>query len=198
MSFKFECPNCGQHISAAASDIGITAPCPHCSQAITVPNPLSAAPAPSDPFQPAPSASPSALPTITQRSAAPPPVFGVLSIVLPAFAILLGTICAADAAAHTSGFSLFPGLANLVIGAVTAGILYLIFGVAALARKERKRWLVGPSPVILVALLVVGGILYNSAERGRHSNSSVPQQAINSAPPSIPNAASPAFDPNRE
>ncbi len=37
MEFKFECPTCGQHLSATPAQIGITAPCPHCNAAATVP-----------------------------------------------------------------------------------------------------------------------------------------------------------------
>jgi predicted RNA-binding Zn-ribbon protein involved in translation (DUF1610 family) len=37
MELKFECPTCGQHISATSAQIGVTAPCPHCSAAVTVP-----------------------------------------------------------------------------------------------------------------------------------------------------------------
>ena len=37
MELKFECPSCGQHISATRSQIGVTAPCPNCNAAVTVP-----------------------------------------------------------------------------------------------------------------------------------------------------------------
>ena len=37
MELKFECPTCGQHLSATPAQIGLTAPCPHCNTAITVP-----------------------------------------------------------------------------------------------------------------------------------------------------------------
>src|SRR2546423_11608685 len=37
MELKFECPMCGQHISATPAQIGVTAPCPHCGAAVTVP-----------------------------------------------------------------------------------------------------------------------------------------------------------------
>lgn len=37
MTFTFECPNCGQHISASPADSGIEAVCPNCSNALTVP-----------------------------------------------------------------------------------------------------------------------------------------------------------------
>src|SRR6266700_8430235 len=37
MELKFEYPTCGQHISATHAQIGVTAPCPHCSAAVTVP-----------------------------------------------------------------------------------------------------------------------------------------------------------------
>jgi hypothetical protein len=33
----FACPSCGQHISATSSQIGMWAPCPNCSAAVTVP-----------------------------------------------------------------------------------------------------------------------------------------------------------------
>jgi hypothetical protein len=39
MELKFECPACGQHISATPAHIGVTAPCPNCNTAVTVPNP---------------------------------------------------------------------------------------------------------------------------------------------------------------
>jgi hypothetical protein len=37
MDLKFECPSCGQHLSATRSQIGMTAPCPNCNAAVTVP-----------------------------------------------------------------------------------------------------------------------------------------------------------------
>jgi hypothetical protein len=37
MDLRFECPRCGQHLSATRSQIGITAPCPNCNAAVTVP-----------------------------------------------------------------------------------------------------------------------------------------------------------------
>src|SRR6266513_1743637 len=37
MDLKFECPSCGQHLSATRSQIGVTAPCPNCNAAVTVP-----------------------------------------------------------------------------------------------------------------------------------------------------------------
>jgi hypothetical protein len=39
MEFKFECPACGQHLSATPAQIGVTAPCSNCKAAVTVPNP---------------------------------------------------------------------------------------------------------------------------------------------------------------
>ena len=37
MDLKFECPSCGQHLSATRSQIGVTAPCPNCNAPVTVP-----------------------------------------------------------------------------------------------------------------------------------------------------------------
>jgi hypothetical protein len=37
MDLRFECPRCGQHLSATLSQIGVTAPCPNCNAAVTVP-----------------------------------------------------------------------------------------------------------------------------------------------------------------
>jgi hypothetical protein len=37
MDLKFECPSCGQHLTATSSQIGVTAPCPNCNTAVTVP-----------------------------------------------------------------------------------------------------------------------------------------------------------------
>src|SRR6266480_6910857 len=37
MELKFECPTCGQHLSATPAQIGVTAPCPNCNAAVTVP-----------------------------------------------------------------------------------------------------------------------------------------------------------------
>jgi hypothetical protein len=37
MDLKFECPSCGQHLSATRSQIGVTGPCPNCNAAVTVP-----------------------------------------------------------------------------------------------------------------------------------------------------------------
>jgi len=38
MDLRFACPSCGQHISATRAQIGMTAPCPNCNAAVTVPN----------------------------------------------------------------------------------------------------------------------------------------------------------------
>ena len=38
MELKFECPTCGRHLSATPAQIGVTAPCPNCNAAVTVPN----------------------------------------------------------------------------------------------------------------------------------------------------------------
>jgi hypothetical protein len=48
MEIKFECPTCGQHISATHAQIGVTAPCPHCNAAVTVASPLLRQPARQD------------------------------------------------------------------------------------------------------------------------------------------------------
>jgi DNA-directed RNA polymerase subunit RPC12/RpoP len=37
MLLRFACPTCGQHISATHAQIGVTAPCPNCNAAVTVP-----------------------------------------------------------------------------------------------------------------------------------------------------------------
>jgi hypothetical protein len=37
MEFKFECPTCGQHLSAMPEQIGLAAPCPSCNNEVTVP-----------------------------------------------------------------------------------------------------------------------------------------------------------------
>jgi hypothetical protein len=37
MDLKFECPSCGQHLTATRSQIGATGPCPNCNAAVTVP-----------------------------------------------------------------------------------------------------------------------------------------------------------------
>jgi hypothetical protein len=37
MELRFACPTCGQHISATRAQIGVTAPCPNCNAAVTVP-----------------------------------------------------------------------------------------------------------------------------------------------------------------
>ena len=37
MGLRFACPSCGQHISATHAQIGVTAPCPNCNAAVTVP-----------------------------------------------------------------------------------------------------------------------------------------------------------------
>jgi hypothetical protein len=37
MDLKFECLSCGQHLTATRSQIGVTAPCPNCNAAVTVP-----------------------------------------------------------------------------------------------------------------------------------------------------------------
>ena len=41
MDIKFACSNCGQHILAAAQQIGITAICPNCGNSVIVPNVIS-------------------------------------------------------------------------------------------------------------------------------------------------------------
>jgi len=37
MELKFECPTCGQHLSARSEQIGLTAACPNCNSSVTVP-----------------------------------------------------------------------------------------------------------------------------------------------------------------
>jgi DNA-directed RNA polymerase subunit RPC12/RpoP len=37
MELKFECPTCGQHLSATSEQIGLTAACPNCNSSVTVP-----------------------------------------------------------------------------------------------------------------------------------------------------------------
>ena len=37
MDLRFACPSCGQHLSATRAQIGVTAPCPNCNAAVTVP-----------------------------------------------------------------------------------------------------------------------------------------------------------------
>ena len=50
MELKFECPACGQHLSATPAQIGVTAPCPKCNAGVVVPKtstlPVSSAPPP--------------------------------------------------------------------------------------------------------------------------------------------------------
>jgi hypothetical protein len=58
MELKFECPTCGQHISATPAQIGVTAPCPNCKTAVTVPNPSTLSP--SLPPSPQPQSPPAA------------------------------------------------------------------------------------------------------------------------------------------
>ena len=67
MELKFECPTCGQHLSATHAQIGGTAPCPNCNSAVTVPD-ASTLPVP-PPASPLP---PSPIPPLTTPS--PPPV----------------------------------------------------------------------------------------------------------------------------
>ena len=37
MLLRFACPKCGRHISATPAQIGVTAPCPNCNAAVTIP-----------------------------------------------------------------------------------------------------------------------------------------------------------------
>jgi DNA-directed RNA polymerase subunit RPC12/RpoP len=37
MELKFECPKCGQHLSATPEQIALTSACPNCNSAVTVP-----------------------------------------------------------------------------------------------------------------------------------------------------------------
>jgi DNA-directed RNA polymerase subunit RPC12/RpoP len=37
MLVRFACPSCGQHLSATRAQIDVTAPCPNCNAAVTVP-----------------------------------------------------------------------------------------------------------------------------------------------------------------
>src|ERR671925_355880 len=49
MDLRFACPSCGQHISATRSQIGVTAPCPKCNAAVTVPKTSTLPPSPPAP-----------------------------------------------------------------------------------------------------------------------------------------------------
>jgi len=44
MELRFACPSCGQHICATPTQIGVTAPCPNCQAAVTVPKTSTLAP----------------------------------------------------------------------------------------------------------------------------------------------------------
>ena len=46
MELRFECPSCGQHLTATTDEIGVSAPCPGCAETVTVPNPIPSAEAP--------------------------------------------------------------------------------------------------------------------------------------------------------
>jgi hypothetical protein len=65
MEFKFECPTCGQHISATPEQIGGTGPCPNCNTTVTVPN-ASTLP-PSRPHSPPPQSPPTANTATTRK-----------------------------------------------------------------------------------------------------------------------------------
>ena len=49
MDLRFACPSCGQHISATRAQIGVTAPCPNCNAAVTVPKTSTLSPPPPAP-----------------------------------------------------------------------------------------------------------------------------------------------------
>ena len=66
MELKFECPTCGQHLSATLAQIGLAAPCPNCNSAVTVPD-ASTSPAPLPP--------PLSIPSQTTPSPRPAPSF---------------------------------------------------------------------------------------------------------------------------
>jgi hypothetical protein len=66
MDLRFECPRCGQHLSATLAQIGFTAPCPNCDSAVTVPD-ASTLPAPLPP--------PLSIPCQTTPSTRPAPSF---------------------------------------------------------------------------------------------------------------------------
>ena len=51
MDLRFTCPSCGQHISATRAQIGVTASCPNCNAAVTVPKTSTLAPRPPAPIQ---------------------------------------------------------------------------------------------------------------------------------------------------
>ena len=49
MDLRFECPSCGQHISATHAQIGVTGRCPNCNAAVTVPKTSTLSPPPPAP-----------------------------------------------------------------------------------------------------------------------------------------------------
>ena len=51
MDLRFACPSCGQHISATRAQIGVTAPCPNCNAAVTVPKTSTLPPRPPAPLK---------------------------------------------------------------------------------------------------------------------------------------------------
>jgi len=51
MELRFACPSCGQHISATRTQIGVTAPCPNCNAAVTVPKTSTLPPPPPAPLK---------------------------------------------------------------------------------------------------------------------------------------------------
>jgi hypothetical protein len=51
MKLGFACSSCGQHLSATRAQTGVTAPCPNCNAAVTVPKTSTLAPPPPAPLQ---------------------------------------------------------------------------------------------------------------------------------------------------
>ena len=87
MTFKFECPYCGQRISATAGQIATTGVCPACQRDVEVPS--GPAVLPTEPPPPAPAAAPRVAPAPravmrpAQRAEAPVPVRRPVAVYTP-------------------------------------------------------------------------------------------------------------------
>ncbi|MEP6667631.1 MAG: hypothetical protein ABJF10_00675 [Chthoniobacter sp.] len=68
------------------------------------------------------------------------PICTIASWVLPALGALLTFIAYQIAYARRSNGDWFPGMGQLVIGIVVTGFGTFGFGLAALLRRERNRW----------------------------------------------------------
>jgi Domain of unknown function (DUF4190) len=132
--FKFNCPNCGQHLSGDERYSGLQITCPACAKPLVVPSaPTAAAPAIARSAPPGPGARPQAVPGRPQKTcglAIASLICSIGSFIIIPFGFIPGIICGHMAKKKIAAT---PGLqgrglakAGLIVGYIALGINVLV------------------------------------------------------------------------